>query len=42
MASYLKDQVNSDWLLKNIVAYALCYVNIWMNAEEPRTAEAYE
>ena len=39
MAWYLKYQLKSDQLLKKLVTLGLCYVKIWINVDEPRTAE---
>ena len=35
---YLTNQLKSDQVLKKLVTMELCYVNIWMTVDEPRTA----
>ena len=39
MAWYLRDQVNSDRVLKKLATHVLCYVNSWMTVDEPGTSE---
>ena len=41
VAWYLKDQVKSNWVFKNLATRVLCYVKIWMTVDQPSTAELY-
>ena len=39
VAWYLKDQVNSNRVLKKLASHDLCYVKSWMTVDKPRTDE---